>query len=303
MNWQSVRPDVERFIASEGLSAAFLPLVESWYWPLARQCADMVPATTVLGINGAQGSGKSTLAAVIGLLLKHGAGLNCAVVSIDDFYLPLIQRQQLSKNTHPLLKVRGVPGTHDITLALQTLQQLITLAPNEPMAVPRFDKANDDRFVQSAFSTIKGPVDLVIIEGWCVGASAQSTAALAEPLNALETERDQDGRWRGYVNQQLAGSYQTLFSMIDCLVMLKSPSMACVEQWRWQQEEQLSKATAGQGKALMNRQQVSEFIQYYQRLTMHCLDEMPSRAELVFHLGADHKITRASGPLANRLEL
>jgi D-glycerate 3-kinase len=301
MNWQRVRPEVERFIASEGLSVDFLPLVESWYWPLAKHCADRVHETSVVGINGAQGSGKSTLAAVLDLLLAHGAGIKCAVVSIDDFYLPLAQRQQLSENTHPLLKVRGVPGTHDTDLALHTLEQLIALPPGEALAIPRFNKASDDRFPTARCNQITGPVDLVILEGWCVGASAQSAAQLAAPVNALEKEHDPDGRWRGYVNQQLSGGYQVLFSMIDCLLMLKSPSIACIEQWRWLQEEKLIQASAGRGAGLMNRQQVSEFIQYYQRLTLHCLDNMPSTAQLVYHLSADHQITHASGPLSSRL--
>jgi len=301
MHWHKVRPEVERYIASEQLSAEFLALVECWYWPVAKHCADSLHSSKVLGINGAQGSGKSTLAAVLGLLLQHGAGLKCAVVSIDDFYLTLAQRQLLADDVHPLLKVRGVPGTHDIALAVTMLRQLLVLGHGETLHLPRFDKASDDRFAESEFTTLTGPVDVVILEGWCLGASAQSSEQLVAPINALEQNHDQQGLWRTYVNQQLAGSYQSLFSMIDCLLMLKPPSMACVEQWRWLQEEKLIQSRAGQGKGLMDRQQVSAFIQYYQRLTTHCLDEMPGRAQLTYHLGTEHQITHASGPLSKGL--
>jgi len=298
MNWHNVQPAVEHYIASQRLSADFLPLVKSWYWPLAKRCADALPATKVLGINGAQGSGKSTLAAVVSLLLEQGAGLKCAVLSIDDFYLPLAQREHLAAHRHPLLRVRGVPGTHDIKLAIQTIVQLTTLASNETLSLPRFNKASDDRYPKSEYTLISGPIDLVILEGWCVGATAQNNDQLLEPVNQLEKTQDQDGRWRGYVNQQLGAAYQQLFSLIDCLLMLKAPSMACVQQWRWLQEEKLIEATAGSGEGLMNRQQVNTFIQYYQRLTTHCLDEIHNRAQLVFHLDTDHQITHATGTLS-----
>ena len=35
----------------------------------------------------------------------------------DDFYLTQAQRQDLAQQIHPLLKSRGVPGTHDVPLA------------------------------------------------------------------------------------------------------------------------------------------------------------------------------------------
>ena len=302
MSWQTIRPIVIEFIEEQKLPAEFLYLVERWYWPLIKRIASSSNSISVLGINGAQGSGKSTLAELISILLQHHAHLRCAVLSIDDFYLPLSDRQQLANTVHPLLAVRGVPGTHDIDLALKTLSKIGEASAGDKLRLPRFNKAADDRLPESEFPIIAGPVDLIILEGWCVGASAQTEAALVTPINPLEEIKDNDGRWRHYVNQQLGGNYQSLFSMIDCLIMLKSPSFTCIEEWRWMQESKLIQKKQGHGTGLMNRKQIGEFVQYYERLTKHCLDEMPNRANLVYHLNNDHQITRATDSLAMEWE-
>lgn len=298
MHWHGVQTKVKDLISELQLPPDYLQLVRTWYWPLVNVLSDTALAVKVVGINGAQGSGKSTMARVLSELLQYRTGLRCAVVSIDDFYLTLEQRQQLGEDVHPLLRVRGVPGTHDVKLAQTTLQRLSTAAEGEKVQIPRFNKATDDRHPESAFSCITGPVDIVILEGWCVGANAQPADELLTPINKLERTQDKNRRWRQYVNQQLAGSYQHLYSMIDCLIMLKAPSIQTVEEWRWLQESKLISTSKGEGGGLMNRQQISEFIQYYQRLTEHCLREMPERAALVYHLNDHHRITKASGPLA-----
>lgn len=156
--------------------------------------------------------------------------------------------------------------------------------------LPRFNKAIDDRMPCSHWQRQQQTVDLVIFEGWCVAAKPQPEDHLKQPINTLEKNEDSDGRWRRYVNRCLAGDYQDLFAMIDFLVMLKAPSMEAVLEWRWQQEQQLSKQVAGQGKGLMNYQEVARFIQYYERLTRHQLAEMPSRADVVFSLNPDHRV-------------
>ena len=79
------------------------------------------------------------------------------------------------------------------------------------MALPRFDKATDDRKPAEAWPVVAAPVDVVLFEGWCVGARPDpDPARLAQPINALEAEADPDGVWRRRIEAALAGPYQGL---------------------------------------------------------------------------------------------
>lgn len=249
--------------------------------------AAMARRPLVLGICGAQGSGKSTLSD--GLAARARAyGLRVAVLSLDDLYLTKGERTVLARDVHPLLATRGVPGTHDIDLGLSVLDALTR--PGRVL-LPRFDKAVDDRAPTGVL--VDGPVDLVLLEGWCVGALPQGTAALATPANTLERTRDPDGRWRRHVNERLAGEYQRLFARLDALILLAAPDFAVVRDWRIQQEESLRARLRDTGSSTcqtMTDAQVTAFIQFYERLTRHILTEMPGRADLVLRLDADRRV-------------
>ncbi len=75
--------------------------------------------------------------------------------------------------------------------------------------------------------------------------------------------------------------------------------MEVILGWRGLQEEKLKANSDNRGSGLMSEQQIAVFIQYYERLTRHGLSEMPGRAELVYHIGKDHRIKSASGPWFN----
>jgi len=96
------------------------------------------------GLCGPQGSGKSTMAARLARELTR-EGCPTAVLSLDDFYLRRSERTQLARDVHPLLVTRGVPGTHDVGLALSSLAGLIDTRGGGPTIVPVFDKACGDR--------------------------------------------------------------------------------------------------------------------------------------------------------------
>lgn len=123
-------------------------------------------------------------------------------------------------SVHPLLATRGVPGTHDPALGLQLFS---ALDRREPVALPVFDKALDDRAPPEQWPVVPSDRELVIFEGWCVGARPQRAEELDQPINRLEAEEDRDGRWRRYVNDALAGDYQPLFARLDLLVLLAAP--------------------------------------------------------------------------------
>ncbi len=267
----------------DGLSAVFIPLAGS----VARR-ARQAPRPLLVGIAGAQGTGKSTATELLALLLERGLDQRVAQLSLDDLYLTRAERAVLARDVHPLLATRGVPGTHDVALGRQVLDALRTAGASDRVPLPRFDKASDDRVPQDQWPVAEGPIDIVVFEGWCVGAHPEPDAALTAPINALERDRDTDGAWRRYVNAQLARGYRSLFDPIDLLVFLAAPDLASSRAWRTQQEHDLA-ARKPAGATVMTDAQIAEFVQYYERISRHMLQEAPSRADVVLRLDEAHR--------------
>lgn len=244
-----------------------------------------VDGVRVVGLNGAQGSGKSTLARQLTAQLARQQGLRVAVLALDDLYLTHAERQQLAADVHPLLVTRGVPGTHDVTLGLELLSRLPTLRQNETLQVPRFLKAADDRAPRADWPTLTGRFDLLLFEGWCVATPPQAEWLLQTPINALEAEADGDGRWRHWVNAQLAGPYQSLFAPLQRLIFLQAPDFDCVLGWRLQQEcTDNARDASNSGERLMDETALRHFISHYERLTRHALNTLPQIAQAVVEL-------------------
>jgi D-glycerate 3-kinase len=239
----------------------------------------------VVGLCGAQGSGKSTAAAALVELLAQEQ-LPAIALSIDDFYLPRIERQRLAGEIHPLLATRGVPGTHDVELAQATID---SLAGTEPVLLPAFDKGSDDRRPRRAWRSVTGPLRVLVLEGWCVGALPQDDHALASPVNALERDEDASGAWRRHVNAALRGSYRGLFDRLAPLVLLQAPSFEVVHAWRAEQEHKLGERLQSEGadtSHVMDDATLARFIAHYERVTRHILAEMPARADHLIRLSA-----------------
>jgi D-glycerate 3-kinase len=278
------------FLRDEDLPPNFQATLEAVCRPLADHAEalrEAKGATAFVGLCGAQGSGKSTICAVVAHLLR-ARGVSCAVLSLDDVYLGREARQWLADQTHPLLAVRGPPGTHDVALACAILDGLA--GPGE-IPLPRFDKASDERRPPSTWNHVDGPVDVVLFEGWCVGARPQPALDLLAPVNDLERQRDLDGGWRRAVNRALAGAYQALFDRLDTLVLLAAPGFDVVQAWRTEQEHKLI-ARTGDG---MTDAEIAVFIQHYERLTRWILTEMPARADWIVRLDADRRPATSPG--------
>lgn len=252
--------------------------------PLAQGVARSQPAARprIVGIAGSQGSGKSTLARIV---VEHfrEQGISATSVSLDDFYLTQAERVALAEAVHPLLRTRGVPGTHDTgwlgrvvtSMQGQDGQQKVELQ------LPQFDKGRDDRAGQRNVSC-----ELLVLEGWCLGVSAQPAGQLREPINALERQEDGDGVWRTWVNEQIALHYQPLWQQIDYWLQLRPPSFAQVVQWRGEQEQQIAPAQRMDALALQR------FIDHYQRLTQWQWDGPVLGPGLAVSLGADHCVSK-----------
>ncbi|MDX1678774.1 kinase [Arsukibacterium sp.] len=233
----------------------------------------------VIGISGAQGSGKSSLAAALVTQLKQ-QDITAAAVSLDDYYLSSAQRQQLAKQVHPLLRQRGVPGSHNIAQAITDAQAVLA---GQPVVLPQFDKAQDEPSATLASQQL----DILIVEGWCLGIAAQPEAELATPVNELEENEDSDGRWRHYVNSQLAGPYADYWRLLKPLIWLNAPDWDCVCRWRAKQEQQLWQQR-GSG---MTETELARFMLPFQRLTEASWQQLPAVADMVINLNKNQQLS------------
>lgn len=238
----------------------------------------------LLGLAGGQGSGKSTLAAFTAALLRREYGCRVAVLGLDDLYLPKAERAALAQRVHPLFVTRGVPGTHDVDLGLKLLDQLTGAAGR--VALPRFDKARDERLEPAAWSEVEVPVDVILFEGWCVGAPPEDPEALHEPCNELEREEDARGEWRQAVNAALMGDYATLFGRLQALVYLRIPDFEAALRWREEQEAELRTRASG----AMSAAELRRFVAHYQRLTLAFRRAAPALADLLIDIDGAHRL-------------
>ena len=252
---------------------------------VARVLDDALAAgACVYGLSGLQGSGKSTLAAQ--LVVEAGRrGLRAVALSLDDFYLDAPGRAALARDVHPLLATRGPPGTHDVARACAVLD---ALRAGRPVRVPRFDKLADRRLPPAQWHAVHG-ANLVLFEGWCLGAPAEADEALAAPLNRLEREEDGDGRWRRWCNAALARDYPALWRRIDRLLFLQPPGFDVVPHWRWEQEQALQAREAG--REGMSRAQVERFVQHYERVSRQALRSLPALADAIIELDDERRPT------------
>lgn len=286
---QKLSPYLDAFIQHEKLDRVFLEPLIDVYLPLANWINNKhSQLPVVIGINGAQGSGKSTLCRLLALILNVCFNKSVLNLSLDDFYLSKKKRLQLAQTVHPLLRVRGVPGTHDTALAIDILKQLKS-TQKKSLSIPMFDKSIDDLLPQEQWHKQTEPLDIIFFEGWCVGAKAQHQDELITAINELERKNDQFAIWRQYVNEKLATDYAQLFSLIDCLIMLKVPNMESVYDWRLLQEIKLVKSAGV--KDTMDAESMKTFMMYFERLTVHCLEEMPARVDLLLSLDNKHTLS------------
>lgn len=275
----------------QALVAALDPVAPADYRALAALLVrDGQRDSTVrrIGLAGGQGTGKSTLAR---LVAQAGAqvGLRIGLLALDDYYLPRAERLALAARVHPLFETRGPPGTHDVA---RLRADAAALARSGSVDVPVFDKGRDDR---AGTRRVVGPFDRVVVEGWCVGARPESGDALATPCNALERERDPDGRWRRAVNDRLATDYAALFGELDALVFLRAPDLACIRRWRLDQESERPPAQR------RHAAEIERFVAHYERITLAMRRELPARADWTIELAPDHSIAaihrrRLAGP-------
>ena len=246
--------------------------------------------TLFLGLSGGQGSGKTTVTAILKIILEKFFKRKVYSISIDDFYKTLRERNQISYTIHPLFKTRGVPGTHDVNL-IKKLFSFIKRNKFRKFKLPKFDKSIDDRLKKKYWNTIKKRPEIVILEGWCVGAKPQLNYLLKKSTNNLEKYEDTGLTWRKHVNKELKKDYKKLFSMIDHFIFMKIPNFNMVFKWRLLQEDKLRKKSHSK-KKIMSYNEIRRFIMFYQRITLQMIKDLSKSASVVMLLKKNHEIQK-----------
>ena len=275
----------EKFKNKDRMIRSFLIPVCFW---IAKKTNKKEPL--IIGLAGGQGTGKTTITSIISIILKKYFKLDIFKISIDDFYKTRKQRTLLSKNKHSLLMTRGVPGTHDIDIMLNFFKK-IKVKNFKILKLPKFNKGVDDRCKQSLWYKIQSKPDVVILEGWCVGARSQNSKELKKPVNSLEKIHDQNFKWRQYVNYQLKTKYKKLFNQLDYILFLKVKNFSLLRRWRLKQEKKLwLKSKNKKNLKIMNKSKVKNFMDTYQRITQQMFKDMPKYSSIVMNLNNSHQI-------------
>lgn len=249
----------------------------------------------VQGILGGQGTGKTTLAAALTQILSC-MGLRCIGISIDDLYKTYAERREL-RERDPRLDRRGPPGTHDVNLGIQVLDQLRQTAQinsQTTIEIPRFDKSAYGGAGDRTTPETTTGADIILFEGWFVGAQPVDPAIFVSAPDPIRTEADRQFAIDMNTNLQ---NYLPLWQRLDSLIVLYPADYRFSKQWRQQAEQEAIAA----GATGMSDAEVSEFVDYFWRalhpeLFITPLMRNAELVDLVVEINSEHQLDRIYSP-------
>lgn len=262
------------------------------------------PSPFIVGISGAQGCGKSTLTKDL-VKIFQGKGLKAATISIDDFYWTRKEQENLAQQTsNTFLHQRGYPGTHDLNLANQILNQL---KQGKSCLIPRYDKSKHgglgDRCPREQWLSIESPQDIILMEGWFLGFTPINFDFRKLPQNnhSVQCARSALPAVSGWVQKLISNfssqervylteidnllkSYQQLFEFFDALIYLKPKEISYVLKWRIQAEQNMRAL----GKEGLSDEEIKVYIQKF--LPAYKLYRETVSANLIISVSADRSL-------------
>jgi D-glycerate 3-kinase len=254
--------------------------IAAWTQPDRTQS----PIPIAIGILALQGTGKSTLVQCLKTLLQDDWGLTAVCLSLDDLYLPYADRQKL-REEDPRLIWRGPPGTHDIYLGLQVMEQL--RSQNFPVSLPQFDKSAYLGQGDRAEPLEIHKADVIFLEGWFVGTRPVAPFVFDTAPPPVVTAADRD--FARDMNRNLH-AYLPLWEQLDRLILLNPTDYRLSIQWR-QEAEAKMRAT---GKPGMSDADIVEFVEYFWKalhpeLFVLPLKDEPQWVDRVIDIDAHHQ--------------
>ncbi|MEA5514487.1 glycerate kinase [Nodularia sp. UHCC 0506] len=242
----------------------------------------------IQGILGGQGTGKTTMCQILGLILQH-LGYRTLCLSLDDLYKSYSDRLVLTQQD-PRLIWRGPPGTHDLDLGLNLLDQI--RQGKSPVSVPRFDKSAHHGAGDRTTPEIVKDIDIVLFEGWFVGVRPVDPDVLNYAPPPILTAEDRV--FARDMNRRLS-EYLPLWQRLDSLIVLYPTDYRCSMVWRQQAEQQMIAA----GKLGMSDAEIEEFVNYFWRslhpeLFITPLVTSPTAVDLVISINSDHSMSADS---------
>lgn len=236
----------------------------------------------IQGILGGQGTGKTTMCKILSLILNQ-LGYRTVSLSLDDLYKTYSDRLLLTQQD-PRLIWRGPPGTHDVDLGLNVLDQI--RQSQSPVMLPRFDKSAFGGAGDRTTSEIITGVDIVLFEGWFVGVRPINPNLFDTAPPPIVT--DEDKAFARDMNLRLH-DYLPLWERLDSLILLYPTDYRCSLEWRKQAEQQMIAA----GKSGMSNIEIEQFVNYFWRslhpeLFIKPLVKDATVVDLVIEIHADH---------------
>lgn len=212
----------------EDLFFVYLPLSRYIY---KESMTDFRNSSIILGIQAHQGCGKTTFCEIISFLTKNIYELNINSLSIDDIYLSYEELKKLRKED-PRFKFRGPPGTHDVNLG----QEILENVKNRKILydIPRYDKSANKGLGDRAKECIKiyRPLDVLIFEGWFLG----SEPVDEDILEKYCTNNQSTLEFQKLINNNLH-NYTPLWNQVNYWIIMKPIKYEFSKKWRHDAEK------------------------------------------------------------------